>query len=724
MYPTRTPPAHLQGDPGQARLLDGLAVFVIGTAASAALTIYALRLFGSHINSDWARVPFLHFAQVFVPALFKTNDTLWFGIGALILIAGVTGIGLAAWAGIASGRAIGGAYGVRYIAGPVLQIAPPPRADHKNGIVIARGIRFDMRQECRGVKVTGSTGSGKTTVIAPLIIQAVARMDRVVIWDEKAGFVETLRDITILSPWDRRAVRWALSVDLRDKSTVQDFANHVCPSPATGDSIWAKAAAAIVIACSIGLSETQGRWFLSDLRRKILAVSIDLNVLQKEVQTHYPEASGIVADLKSKALSSVIFQLSASLQSVLMLGEMDEELAKLDRKPFSLSAYLSPTKPGEPLIPTPPVLLPGHPTAPELSAAFCGAIIHYISTNLAGRPDTPADRDQTWLFLDEFPQIGRQNGVIRLLEVGRSKSVRVVIGIQGPEQIQRVYGHDHVLKTILNNTLTKFHFQYLDHDAAEWASNSLGKSYWKVRRASHSTGGNGGQNVSWQDVESPVYQPSDFMSKLGPRESTKSVYCIIAGLFPDPILSRHPFLSDPKLRPARDMIEILVPRPLQIAAAVPDAAAADSGDCDSGDDTVINPFASAPSKRTQTEPARNADADAHDRPAPPVLTPVYLQVAAVSSAQKDENEGLGDEAEWKLIDSAFTSALDVVAPGVGMALDFISEVNEITDTALPITPMPVPVPVPVLPAELQLTLYEWLKLAKKRREQENEGEME
>ncbi|MHB1658049.1 MAG: type IV secretion system DNA-binding domain-containing protein [Acidithiobacillus sp.] len=719
MYPNRTPPAHLRGDPGQPRLLDGTAVFAIGAAVSVALTIFLLREFAVHIiNRQWAAVPLMHFPKIFITDLFATPNLVLFGVGAAILSAGLTGIGLAAWAGVAMGRAIGGQYGIRYIVGPVLQIAPPPKSDNKNGIEIAPGLRLDVRQECRHIEINGSTGSGKTTVIYPIIKQALARFDRAVIWDEKAGFVELLPHVTILSPWDKRAERWALSLDLKDKSAIQDFANHVCPSPATGDSIWAKAAAAIVIACAIQLSEMQGKWFLSDLRRQILAVSIDLNILQKTVQQYYPEAAGIVSDLKSKALSSVIFQLSASLQSILMLGEMDMELDKLDRKPFSLLAYLRTTQPDDPPLPMPPVLLPGHPTSPDLSSSFCGAIINYISKNLAGRADTPPDHDQVWLFLDEFPQIGKQDGVIRLLEVGRSKSVRVVIGIQGPEQIQRVYSHDHVLKTILNNTLTKFHFQYLDHDAAQWASDSLGKSHWKVRRASHSTGGNGGQNVSWQDVESEVYQPSEFMHRLGPRESARSVYCVIAGLFPDPILSRHPFLSDPKLRVARDMIEIPVPRPLPIAAALAQNDAATGG---ADDDASILPTA-----RPDAESSILTKRDEPDRAITMPMPITQTIVTSVTSprpqhAHEVESEsGAGaDEVEEKLADHALTAGLDILVPGAGTMLDLMGEASEITDPSLPVTPAD------ILEPQAQLSLYERMQLAKKRKqEMENEGGME
>lgn len=665
MYPDHTiPPRHIKGDYAPTKMGEGLLIFGLGAGLIGFGVVMALRAYTIFIYPTWRNVPLLHFPNQFFQHWLAAPLPFIF-ICFLIMLAGAAGLAGAAWMGVLTARPWGGESGVRWLSGPVLQYFPPPlKKGGDVGIKISDNIFLSDRDQCRHMLAGGATGSGKTTTLYPIIKQAVARGDRCIIWDEKAGFVETLLSLIILSPWDRRAWRWDISKDMVEKASIQDFAVHVCPPPQNGDKVWANAAQAIVVACCIKLANEKKEWFLSDLRTQILDVAGDLQRLQGVVQQFYPEAGGIVVDIKSKALSSVVFQLSSSLQSILMIGEFDAELAKLERKSLSLKSYLR-----KGVTNAPPIVLPGHPTSQGLSTTFCGALIHYVSTNLAGRSETTPDRDGVWLFLDEFKQLGKQDGVIRLLEVGRSKSVRIVLGIQGPEQIRQIYGHEDILKTILNNTLIKFHSQYLDHSAAEWASESLGKTHWKVRRITQNNqqvGVGGGGSVVFQDVESSLFEPDDFRTKLGPFPKQKVVKSILAGgLFPDPVLVVHPFLTDKKLRVARETIRILVAPTLQIIDPLPTPkpTPAPAAVAALTPTPAPVPVALAPTPLPavrQAEPATS--------PADPGCWGVKVEE---QKQEEEEKENIGVEVAGSGLTDAAT---DLVAPGAGVLIDVVTEI--------------------------------------------------
>ena len=67
-------------------------------------------------------------------------------------------------------------------------------------------------------------------------------------------------------------------------------------------------------------------------------------------------------------------------------------------------------------------------------------MVSTIANKLGGLPDSKTRK--IWFFLDEFPQIGRLDDIKRLVEFGRSKGVRVVIGTQDIAQIESLYSRE------------------------------------------------------------------------------------------------------------------------------------------------------------------------------------------------------------------------------------------------------------------------------------------
>ncbi len=682
-WPRRDPPPHLRGDPQPSRLGEGFAVAALGSAASVGLATWGVRNWIIGKNPSWSTVPLIHFPSLAAKAIQAAPlDVAW---PAWLMVAGAgVGIAASAVAGYLAGRPRGGWAGVEWKAGPVLQTEPPPPDPKAGGIEIeiAPGWRISQRDETRMFEIIGSTGSGKTTVIRPLMDQAVERGDRCLIWDTKSDFSKALKKCIIFVPWDKRGARWRIGRDLNSKTKIQGFASRLCPVPKSGDPMWAAASAAVVIAACLKLAEEKkGNWFLVDLRGQLLEMIHSLEHLQTVVQKHYPEASGIVVDLKSKTLNSIVVQLVATLQNVLMLGELDgeldKELSKTNRPAFSFSInqYLALDDARRWL----PLVMPGNPGAPGLVAAYVGAVVDVAADVLVSRPEQPPQAGRCWLFLDEFPQLGRIDSVIRLLLVGRSVGARVVLGYQTPASVVRT-SDEETLREIQANTSIKIFCQIQDHEGRKAASQTLGKSHWRVCRrtiSNNSVGGVGAPgsttSTQWQDVEIDCVTP-ERLGEISPDDYGVEAIFRVGKL--DPVFLKLEHLEKREFRAGRDPLDVAAPK-LSLhneQPASPPAAATTV--VPPQDDTTAHHAAAQPQ---QEEHAQAADDDITammaGRPAGGQVQD-YLPSPQMLSKLEGEIDGPVEMAA----DHLATMAVDAVAPGLGSALEMLDTVAKVVQS--------------------------------------------
>ena len=96
---------------------------------------------------------------------------------------------------------------------PLLRIRPPEVRPYR----IAR-IPWPKGAETRHTIVSGTTGSGKTVLIADLVEQIRQRGERCIVYDKMGSYTETFfdehRDV-LLNPLDRRAPRWSPFLEAR-----------------------------------------------------------------------------------------------------------------------------------------------------------------------------------------------------------------------------------------------------------------------------------------------------------------------------------------------------------------------------------------------------------------------------------------------------------------------------------------------------------------------------
>lgn len=615
--------------------------------------------------------------------------------------------------------------GVRHLRGPrLIEAAPKIKGD---GIEFLPGWRYSMRDERAHGIFLGSSGSGKTTLLRKIIRAALARGDKILLSDSKGDFVSELEKVIIFAPWDKRSHRWAIGKDLDDELLLVEWATNTIPVPKSGDPVWAQAAQSILIAALSQIRAERGSdWFLSDLRQMLLKLLRDAQLIQKSVREYLPEAAGIVQDPRGKTFASIMMNLSAAMRALLLLCKLDERLAAARAPALSLRAWAR-AKSAAPLV------LLHHQQAPAMTKSWCSGTLDYVVSHFAGQPDCPPESNRTWLILDEAPQLGRVDSLIRGLEILRSKGVRIWLGVQSPAQFVHIYSPD-LWQIISDNTAWKFITRIQGDESADWAERMAGQRI--VERYSRTRTGREATESWTRGAPEPVMPAAEFRTRLEPDRSGVYALALIPG-------SRNvyrfhaPYDPIPKFREPRvlwgsdirsDLRELDTQR-RQLAEQASSSAS-------DGESTS----AAGAGQAQVAAGAGGFDADltawllaqaqtAGDAPATPA--------APAAQAEADDTEASADSADEQvgeaMVGHAAEHLADAILPGAGaavQALDLAAKIVEASGeagaagTAAPAAPMPraAPAAPPVDPFKALARRYGSAKLRHESDDESDEDE--
>lgn len=390
------------------------------------------------------------------------------------------------------------------------------------GIHIHPGIRLPMRREGQGILVMGAPGSGKTlATFGPMIKEAIERDDRALVYDTKGDFTSYFYQPTrsaIIAPWDARSVQWNIAADAPDRVSAELIAQQMIPESGK-DPMWSNAARGVLTGCMVTLQQTKGRhWGWVDLAKTMKLPELEMIELFKD---HAPFATPYVKET-SKTTEGIMINLNAFTGWLDYLAiawpnshEGGISLRKWTRNDATKTRVL---------------FVPSSDQYP-FGDALASAIYAVAARTLLSMPDAPR---RLWFFLDEFPRLPPVTEVINLIERGRSKGARVMLGVQDRSQIINRYTKEQE-ETIASMLATCIFMRVAaTGETATWVSKSLGEKIMERPSSTIEIDGQGskaGGSVSWQPQNMPVVTADEIASlpNSNPERGTYG-YMRIAGI--------------------------------------------------------------------------------------------------------------------------------------------------------------------------------------------------
>lgn len=438
--------------------------------------------------------------------------------------------------------------GRRYITGAAALVAFS-KASKRECDVSGEGIRLHptlppvaLGREGRHWLVMGGVGSGKTQTIFPMMLAAMRRGDSLLVYDNKGDFTSKLparvaygktrdgkpaqRTIqpVILAPWDARSTVWSIADDVNDKAAAREFAAAVVPE-SQGSPMWSNAARQVLTGCIIQLQDTMsGRWGFKDLAQLCFRGAVE--DYQSTMREHFPEGLAAVSASNVTSLG-ILINMQAFLGPVADLAEAWPK-APAAGQGFSLRGWLAEERPLRRV-----VVIQGNGRFEQLARAFAKSLFTLAAQVVTDPGAMGESRSRRlWIFLDEFPQLQEMGRVAPMLEVGRSKGVRVVLGAQDVAQLRAIYGQDRAAawQSLIASQII---CQLQEGDTANIFSEIIGDREIERITTSQTTGGSnapaglfspGGSRTSNIVRETrPVLLPSQLKSELGPGKKGVNV---------------------------------------------------------------------------------------------------------------------------------------------------------------------------------------------------------
>lgn len=408
----------------------------------------------------------------------------------------------------------------------------------ENGAVSGSGLKlhpsFDwhlsLDQETRHFLIQGSVGGGKTQILWPLINAAIARGDRLVIYDNKGDFTSQLDcDFVLLAPWDARSFAWDIAKDCSNDQDARGLSARLIPEG--NDPMWHSSARMILSAVICKLQHEQPNdWTWSDLYR--LACGSQDELL--EIVTRYqPEAVNLLAG-ESKTTDGILINLSASLAIIADLAKAWGSAPP--EKRFSFADWINDPAPAHKV-----VIMQGNGRYSELTKGYVQGIVAMLSGRINSSEVGESKDRKVWLILDEVPQLGKIPGLSSILEVGRSKGVRVVLGTQDLSQLQEIYGQ--YIGRIWGSLVgTQIVVRTSSGDTANFISKEMIGYATIEKTIMHE-----GKAQPCQTLQQLVLEPSDLADQLG--ADGKGVKGVLLGMH-DAHLMHWPYTTMSKHREA------------------------------------------------------------------------------------------------------------------------------------------------------------------------------
>lgn len=390
-------------------------------------------------------------------------------------------------------------------AAPALRKALASRVARRPDHDIAPGVPYPADLWTRHIFLSGGTGSGKSTVLKPIIEKIIRADEKLILFDPKGEFTKAFSEPCLIAPWDSRSHSWDIGKDMRNIGDMRRFAGALVKEGQ--DPMWANAARQLLVGFLLYLRDTRGTlWGWRELADMLGTSQEHLLPLMRR---YNPEAVRAV-ERASVTTQGILINLSAFCAPIYDLaaawGDIDEG------RRVSFVEWVMCERPRHRKI-----ILQGHGSYPDITKGYVESVFGVISAivNSVEMDDDPSRK--LWIVADELPQMGKVP-IRQLFEVGRSRGVRCLAACQDMSQLEAIHGKE-TIRSLISMSGALMVGQTGQGDTAEALAKSMGSREVERRNESASYGGaSSGPNsnsVSFSRDELQLYKPSELGSRLG-----------------------------------------------------------------------------------------------------------------------------------------------------------------------------------------------------------------
>lgn len=413
------------------------------------------------------------------------------------------------------------------------------------GVRIHPQIPISQAREARHMLLLGGSGSGKTTILWPILNQAIERGDQVLLFSFKSDFQQKMSSpFSLLAPWDTRSAVWQLGRDVATRLDAEALAATLVPTP-DREPQWAQGAQALLSAVIAEVQERHGAaWGFGELGQEIARALSNYDRLVELVEKHVPVAKALLLGKDSKTTGSYLATMATKLTPIVNLA-VAQHAAPRPWAPWSVQDWLAGNAPRV-------AVLGYSPRAPELSRGYGASVLEQVLRQILAAPDCAPEARRIWLVLDEVPQLGRVPSITQALEAARSKGCRVILGMQSIRQLQEHgYGQD-TAEIWAGQTAAKIIASIASPADQRWAADLLGdREIERFQRQTAAQQGGGATRTSgYSRVREPVMPASAFGTELrvtprGPRALllTPEAAAVLDWPFPKLVDQRPPVMD-------------------------------------------------------------------------------------------------------------------------------------------------------------------------------------
>lgn len=319
--------------------------------------------------------------------------------------------------------------------------------------------------ETRHILITGSTGSGKTTLMHNLLSQITHRKQAAIVIDQTgemiAKYYDPSRGDIIFNPFDARAKAWDFWTDCDSKEELENFSkillgfNYKLTSH-NSDPFWQQSAEIIFNACVHYLRQNNEP---SLKALDTLLFNTDLQVLRNKLQDS-PAVRYLANDGKATA-SSILSVLSTTTRPLSYLAIYDKE------EKFSLKEYFNNMQQGSEAW----LFLATKPGARDLTLPLIACLTELSLLRLVETGINTQRR--IWYVMDELAALGKLPALSYIMSEGRKYGACVLAALQSLNQLYDHYGH-YAGSAIISQFGTSFVFRNNEESIASVISNMCG----------------------------------------------------------------------------------------------------------------------------------------------------------------------------------------------------------------------------------------------------------